>query len=454
MAIHDRWYKDEQVRDPETGSMVRTGKQVRSAEYGCDKRWQVRWRDAHGAQKKKSFAKKQGKNPNVHAEAFNNQVLSELAAGTYVDPKTAETTFEAFSEEWRQHRTHGQTTAGKLERSFRLHVYESDDPKRRGRTRRGGPALGHHSLRELDARPSLSQAWIAGLNLGPGTAAGVIDRVSSVYNAAVDDGIMRRNPLLAKSITKPTPPNNEAVPFTMAQIDALTWALRHKARCREDCCLCEPNRFDILPDLGVNTGMRQGELFGLAIPDIDFLHREIKVQRQVKLVDGMQVFSEIKNDKIHTVPITEELCNLIAFYMQLFPPVAVTLPLEEDGEVKDKTATHTLLLTRPGGLAMHREGVNGRWKSALKQAGIEVVRERMMHCLRHTAVSVWLSHGLGTPAVAEFIGDTEHTVSTTYSHMMPNDRDKARQAMQDFMRGGAQETAQGSPEMPAVRIVP
>lgn len=39
----------------------------------------------------------------------------------------------------------------------------------------------------------------------------------------------------------------EAVPFTMAQIDALTWALRHAARCREDCARCQPNRLDILP---------------------------------------------------------------------------------------------------------------------------------------------------------------------------------------------------------------
>jgi hypothetical protein len=89
-------------------------------------------------------------------------------------------------------------------------------------------------------------------------------------------------------------------------------------------------------------------------PDIDFLRRIITVHRQVKLIEGVQAFAEIKNDKVHEVPVTGWLCSLIARYMQLFPPVAVTLPLEEDGELKDKTATHTLLLTRPGELAMQR----------------------------------------------------------------------------------------------------
>jgi site-specific recombinase XerD len=56
----------------------------------------------------------------------------------------------------------------------------------------------------------------------------------------------------------------------------------------------------------------------------------------------------------------------------------------------------------------------------------------MMHVLRHTFVSACLSAGLSVRAVAEFIGDTEATVQATYSHLMPDDRDKARKAKQQF----------------------
>ncbi len=50
MAIYDRWYKTERQDG--------TRKKVRSSEYGCKERWQVRWRDEHGRQRKKSFARK------------------------------------------------------------------------------------------------------------------------------------------------------------------------------------------------------------------------------------------------------------------------------------------------------------------------------------------------------------------------------------------------------------
>lgn len=434
MAVYDRWHKAGAPGDKPCGCGTAKRPLYPSAVHKKGDRWQVRWR-AGGKQPRKNFAKKEGKNPAIHADAFDAKNTRDLHTGDYVDPDLAELTFQQYAEKtWRANRTHGQTTAGKVERSFRLHVYQGDG--RPGRTPRGGPALGHHKLRSLAAQPSLSQGWIAGLKLDDGTAAGLVANVSSVFNAAVDDGIIRRNPLLAKSVSKPVPHKNDAIPLTMAEIDALTWGLRHTARCRADCSGCEPNRFDILPMLGMNTGMRQGELFGLAVPDIDFLHREITVRRQVKLVDGEQIYADIKNDKVHTVPVPQALCNLISRYMQLFPPVKVTLPLEEDGEMSGSTATHPLLMTRNGQLAMHREGVNGRWKSGLKRAGIPVERRNMMHVLRHTAASIWLSKGMGTRAVAEFLGDTEATVISTYSHMMPDDRDKARKAMEDFIGAG------------------
>ena len=78
----------------------------------------------------------------------------------------------------------------------------------------------------------------------------------------------------------------------------------------------------------------------------------------------------------------------------------------------------------------------------------------MMDALRHTAVSVWLSRGISTKAVAEFIGDTEHTVISTYSHLMPGDRDKARRAMEDFMKGPAEDRSQTASEGSKLKIVP
>jgi hypothetical protein len=66
--------------------------------------------------------------------------------------------------------------------------------------------------------------------------------------------------------------------------------------------------------------------------------------------------------------------------------------------------TFTLLLSRGPGLAMHRKMMNDRWKAALQRAGITCDRYHMMHVTRQE----------------------------TYSHMMPDDRERARKAIERF----------------------
>lgn len=428
MSIYDRWHKSR----PDPGEeKCRQHKMVPSSAHGQGYRWQVRWRDENGKQCKQNFVKKEGKDPELHADAFNAKVNSSLDEGTYVDLATGNLTFQEYAETWRAARTHDVTTGIGVEYNFRLHVYPSRETP--GRTATGGPAIGHHKLRALAKQPSLVQAWIAGMRLGDSTKLGIIGYVSSVLDAAVDDGLITRNPLHARSITRPVPDKHEAIPLTLNQVEALTEALRHTKDCSEDCDNCGADRYEVIPQLGAGTGMRQGEMFAIdAETDIDFLRRIIHVRRQVKIIRGKQVFAPIKNDKTHDVPITELLCTLLARYMQVFPPVKVTLPWKEADGKNPEFKTFTVLLSRPGGKAMHRKMANDRWKIALRRAEIPDDRWHMMHVLRHTAVSAWLSAGISARAVAEFIGDTEETVMGTYSHMMPDDRDRARKAMERF----------------------
>lgn len=98
-----------------------------------------------------------------HANAFDAKVNSSLDEGTYVDPVTGNITFQEYAEDWRKARTHGETTGISVEHAFRLHVYSH--PDNHGRSRRGGPALGHHRLRDLAKRPSLVRQLIAGMDL-------------------------------------------------------------------------------------------------------------------------------------------------------------------------------------------------------------------------------------------------------------------------------------------------
>ncbi|HZR53648.1 MAG TPA: site-specific integrase [Streptosporangiaceae bacterium] len=429
MSVSDRWHKA-YPKPGEEACKCGTAKHplYPSAKHKQGDRWEVRWRDENKKQKHKSFAKKEGKNPEIHADAFDAKISAELDAGTYTDPASGDTTFEDYAETWRKARTHGETTGINVEHQFRLHVYS--DPDNQGRSRRGGPALGHHKLRDLAKRPSLSQQWIAGMKLADSTKVKVVDRVSEVYAAAVDDGLIPRNPLHAKSVSRPDPDDHEAIPLTLAELDALSLALRHMPGCKADCDRCGPSRYEILPYLGATTGERQGEMFAIdAEQDIDFLRRVLHVRRQVKIIRGKQVFAPIKNDRVHDVPLTDDDVVMLSEYICACPPEKVTLPwVKADGDL----VTFTLLLSRGPGLPMHRKPVNDRWRAALKRAGIPADRYHMMHVTRHTFVSACLSAGISVRAVAEFIGDAEATVQKTYSHMMPDDRDRARKAKGQF----------------------
>ena len=139
------------------------------------------------------------------------------ASGTYIDPAAGDVTFQVYAEEWRKTRMHDIATAELIERGLRVHAYSADGTP--GKSRGGGPSIGDYPLRVLAKRPTVLQAWIKGLKLGPNTAIGIIGYASQVFGAAVDDGLIARNPLAARSIQKPTRVKTEAVPWTAEQIE-------------------------------------------------------------------------------------------------------------------------------------------------------------------------------------------------------------------------------------------
>jgi integrase len=233
----------------------------------------------------------------------------------------------------------------------------------------------------------------------------------------------------AKSVQRPKVPERKARPWTLGQVDAMAAAL--------------DEWFSAMVYPGAAAGLRQGEMFGLAVDDIDFLRRVIHVRRQVKLLGTTLLFAPVKNGKIHDVPLSESLAPVLAEHIRQFPPVTVTLPWEPDG----KPVTFNLVFTQ-WGTALNRTRFNSReWWPAQEKAEIVPVRapgekrapapDQGMHALRHTAASAWLSAGVGVPAVAAWLGDTEKTILDTYAHFMPDDDDRGRKAMDLFFQRSA-----------------
>jgi integrase len=403
MAIYDRWWKTQKQPD---GSK----KRIHSADHGCAKRWQVRWRDEQGRQRTETFDSK------AAAEKADAKIRTQLTDGTYVDPSAGLVTFREYAEDWRKSRVHDLATATRIESAFRNHAYA--DPETPGKAPTGAPAIGDYPLRTLAKRTSVMQAWISGIKVGPNTARKIIADVSQVFTAALDEGIVARNPLSARSVQKPKCVKTDAIPWTATEVEAVADNL--------------PARLSALPYLGAACGMRQGELFAAALIDLDFLRKTMHVEVQIKLLAGRLFFAPVKNGKTRDIPVADPVIPVLAEHIRQYPPTRITLPW---GTPDGKPVTRDLLFTGSKGMALDRNDFNRMWRPAWREAGIpDRGRQNGCHVLRHTAASAWLSAGLSLAKVAAYLGDTKEVVLATYAHFMPDDDDRAREIMNAFFK--------------------
>jgi integrase len=382
--IDDRWHRVDKA----------TGRRVRTGRYGAGKRWDVRWRDDGGRQRHKAFDRK------VDAERFLAGVATDLARGVYVDPNAGRVTLRKYAEEWLAAQTFDESTRQATELRLRLHVF---------------PDLGNREVRMLGQRPSLVQAWVRGLQqeLAGNYVRVIFANLSAVLSAAVDDGLIARNPCRVGSV-KPPPPSRRMVnPWPTATVAGVRAVL--------------PARYAVCVDLAAGLGLRQGETFGLAVEDVDFLRGVVHIRRQVKILSARLAFASPKGGKSRDVPLPESVALRLAQHLAAFEARVVTLLWHPTGQ----PVTVRLVLTSRESGAMNRNYFNTRlWKPALMAAGVPPTRDNGMHALRHHFASVLLEDGVSIKAVSEYLGHADPGFTLrTYTHLMPASDDRMRKAV-------------------------
>ena len=88
--VYDRWH---QSRPAKGASRCREHDKAPSADHGTGKRWQVRYRDADGKQRKENFDRKPA------AEARAKVVGADLLKGVHFDPKAGRVSVRAYADE-------------------------------------------------------------------------------------------------------------------------------------------------------------------------------------------------------------------------------------------------------------------------------------------------------------------------------------------------------------------
>ncbi|WP_234341748.1 tyrosine-type recombinase/integrase [Streptomyces sp. NRRL S-646] len=305
-------------------------------------------------------------------------------------------------------------------------------------------------LRSLN-QPSVIQGWIRTLQDGGlevSTIEGIFDILSSILGAAVEDGLLPRNPCKSKSVKLPTATKKKIIPWSLERVRVVIAGL--------------PKRFQAGGKLAFGCGLRQGEVFGFAIEDIDFKGGWIHVNRQVRLVGTKPVFALPKGNRIRSVPLSAQLAAALKAHMKEFPPVEVTLPWgKPDGEPK----TFRLLFVDKKGRAYNRSVFNmGDWKRALAAAGVIPPRERGarylqaapedgMHALRHAYASVLLDAGESIKALSEYLGHSDPGFTLrTYTHLLPSSETRTRKAIDDvFTEAEAEADAEDEDDRPGTQ---
>ena len=323
--------------------------------------------DPSGRQASKTFNRK------LDAQRWLDEVTTDLVSGRYVDPRAGRVTLETFAGRWLDAQTFDPSTREATERRLRLHIF---------------PSLGRTELRNL--RPSMIQAWLKGReSSAPGSVRIMLVNLSQILSAAVEDGLIAVNPCDASSVSAPPAKRRLAVPWTVEM--ALRVVDGH------------PDEYRAIPALGAGCGLRQGEIFGLRIENVDFLRRMVHVREQVKIIEGVPTLAAPKGRRERSVPLPDVVSIELAEHMR-----------------RSGLTEGQLFAWKDGGL-IHRTYFNNRiWKPALTKAKIPATRENGMHALRHHYASVLLEGGVSIRALAEYLGHADPGFTLrVYAHLMP-----------------------------------
>ncbi|WP_371654166.1 MULTISPECIES: tyrosine-type recombinase/integrase [unclassified Streptomyces] len=422
--VYDRWHKSRPGKDdkpcPEHTSKTR--KLVPSGEHGKGKRWQVRWRDASGKQRKENFDKR------AAAETRAATVKADLDRGLYVDPAAGKESFRAVAERWRTSAVHRPTTASRVERGLRNHVY---------------PTFGDRPVASI--RTSDIQAWVKDRAqvLAPSTLEVTYAYVVTPLRTAVRDRIIASNP--CDGVRLPRQRKAEIVPLHADAVRALIDA--------------SPARYRALFLLAASSGLRQGELFGLEVDGVDFLRREVTVRQQIiDPEDGEPYLGEPKtHESYRTVPLTKAAVDALAVHLERFPAPEVRIEDRTDPR-KPKQRTARLIFpnqdrkpVRRGAWAhvwrRARQNANKALAAAYEQAlaawvrrgkpeGAEPVRVEVpdgasLHDLRHFYASLLIKHRENVKTVQKRLGHAKPSITLdTYTHLWPDEEDTTRAAVE------------------------
>ncbi|EPH46463.1 hypothetical protein STRAU_0435 [Streptomyces aurantiacus JA 4570] len=279
--IEDRWINKK--KDPTSG------KRERTARYGKGTRYRVA---GIPGVRNMSFDTLED------AKAWLRRAGTDSERGEFVDPRDGSITLADYvTRFWKEGVRGAPGTIKRVDARFRLHIL---------------PHLGTVGLRDISA--TVLRGYIATLEgeCAPRYTRQILTTLSNIFETAIDDKRLVRNPMRAKSVHWPKVPEDQRE----------AWPLETAQRMRDAI----KARYRIAVVVALGCGLRQGEVFGFSPEDVDFQRGIIRVRRQVQLLNGRLYFALPKGGKTRIVDMPGSVAAELAAHFLQYPAVEVELP--------------------------------------------------------------------------------------------------------------------------------
>ena len=404
---------------------------IQSYETAHGRRWRVRYELPAGADGERRQTSKRGFTSKKDAQRFLRDVLADIAAGSYLAPEKL-TVRQWFEDEWlpsrrpnaataRGHRgTVGLSTWEQYRTYVRAYVvpYLGEIPlqqlapadldrlydrleaqgKRRGRCATAGI-----TCREHDCSPSLHDG------IAPKTLTNLHGLLHKALVDAVKRGRVRRN--VADLVEAPGSERPTHRWWSPEELRAFVTHVRG-------------DRLYAAWLLFVTTGMRRGEVAGLAWDDIDLRTGVLTVNWQLGVLDSKATFKPRPKSKAgaRTMSLDPATVESLREHRrhQLEERIAAG-PIWRDAQTDHLGTSRTgLVFTWEDGSLIHPERFSTWFRRHCSEAGLPTIR---LHDVRHSYASAGLANAAGwheVKIISERLGHANVAITIdTYSHVLP-----------------------------------
>ncbi|MEU8656278.1 tyrosine-type recombinase/integrase [Actinoplanes philippinensis] len=400
MAVDDLWYLKKRGPNRPDG---KPGPFLPSKRHGRGKRWRVRYTDDTGQPRERLFDRK------PDAERWDATTRADVARGVYVDPDAGKVTVKAYGEQWRANQLHRDSTAERVERALRVHVY---------------PVIG--GLPMARVRRTSIQTWVKDRAqvLEPSTLRVVYSYLASMFLAAAIDRVIGVNP--CQGIHLPDVPRTDLFVPTTEQVYAISDAFAGQNG--------KQGLYQAQPLAAAATGLRQGELWGLELEHVDFLRRKVIVAQQLKVIAGRRPFLAPPKtpESCRTVDLSQVGAETFAQHIEAFSITEVEID-DETNPRKPIRRKAKLIFLNGNGDPVNRSGWSHLWTPAVARAGLP--KGFGFHALRHYFATVLIHGGASVKTVQLALGHTTPTITlNTYVGHWPDAVETTRTLIDSALR--------------------